>query len=221
MARGSVNRTNPGSGDAHAIETDATARKMEVVVLGIPGSDSAAVNSDGSFTVTSRERNTYVCNTGPITGATATGTKSLSYLWHASTDVDIVQIIRININQIAGVAGAQRIELRRVTAENTPGGSNGTVLPKNPANAASGVAIRIGPTGAPTRQSGVYQGADVPVFMNGNIRVPSIAAQAAAEADEFTCRASTNEGWEIVQEVTSTITTAPVFNISWEWIEYV
>lgn len=217
MARGSIKRTNPVSGDDHAVETDATGRNMEVVVLGVPGSDSALT----VFTVTSRERNTYVCNTGPITGATSTGTKSLAYLWHQSSDVEVFQVIRVAINQIAGAGGAQRLELRRITAENgTPGGSTGTIFPKNPDNPASAATIRIAPTGAPTRQSGAYQGTDVPVGVNGNAMIPAIFAPAAAEADEFTCRTATNEGWEITQEVTTAITTAPVFNITWEWVEY-
>lgn len=41
MARATVNRTNPGTGDAHVVFTDATGNNREGVVLAIDGVDAA------------------------------------------------------------------------------------------------------------------------------------------------------------------------------------
>jgi hypothetical protein len=215
---------NPGTGgDVVASDDIGPGVKYQRVKLtmGADGVNEGDVASGNPMPIYHIERATYVCNTGPITGATATGTKSLAYLWHPSSETaKKYQLIRINVNQIAGAGGTQRLELRRITAENgTPGGTTGTILNKNPGGAASNGTVRIAPTGAPTRASGVYWGGDVPVGVNGNARMPTNDAPAAIEADEFTLRVSTAEGWEITQEVVSTITTAPSFNITTEWIE--
>lgn len=168
------------------------------------------------------ERKTYSCNTGPITGATATGTKSLTYLWHPSTDTDRVRLLGCFVNQIAGAAGAMRLELARITAENgTPGGSTGTIMAHNQADAASSQTVRIAPTGAPTRASGRYFGANVPVGLDGDSLYPPFVDPKGFNTKPLILRESTNEGYELIQEVTSTITTAPVFNITWVWEEII
>lgn len=211
---------NTGTGGDVIRSEDRSGVKTQVVAIDLNPAGSESLMA-GVMPVSSFENVSYKCNTGPITGATATGTKSLAYLWHPSSITGLsYELIRVNVNFLAGSGGSQRIELRRITAENgTPGGSTGTILPKNPADAASGATVRIAPTGAPTRQSGVYQGAGVPVASNGNFFVPPFSAVAANQAKEFTMRASNAEGFEIVQEVVTTITTAPVFNIDFEWVE--
>jgi hypothetical protein len=165
-------------------------------------------------------RATYLANTGPITGATATGLKSLTYLFHPSTDTtDRYQLLRAHINIIGGVGGTQRLEVHFLTAENgTPGGTTATIAKKNIANNTAGATVRIGPTGAPTRGTILF-GADQPVALSGNADYPSTNVQEAVDGEPLILRASQAEGIEIVQNVLTTITTAPVFNITWEWTE--
>lgn len=211
---------NPGSGGDTVRDKDRAGVKTQIVGLDVGIGTGTESLTQGYVPVSFFENVTYVCNTGAITGATATGTKSLAYIWHPASVALTYEIIRVNVNVIAGVGGGMRIELRRITAENaTPGGSTGTVFPKNPGDAATGGTVRIGPTGAPTRQTGVYQGSNYPTNVNGNWFIPFVNSQAASQSKEYTMRASTAEGFEIVQEVTATISTAPVFNITVEWVE--
>lgn len=165
---------------------------------------------------------TNVCNTGVIAGATATGLKSLSYLWHPNTSTRRNQILRVHINQIAGSQGTQRLELYRIAAENaTPGGTTGTIFEKDSGDAASLDHVQIAPTGAPTRSGAPtpYLSFDFPVGLNGNADIPPIPAIEGIDAKPYILRVSQNEGYEVVQNVISTISTAPSFNITWEWTE--
>lgn len=179
-----------------------------------------AAQTASSPVVIASGKATYICNTGAITGATATGVKSLAYIWHASTTTKRYQIVRIIINQIAGLGGAHRFELNKITAQNgTPGGTSGTSNPVDGDDAATVASIVIAPTGAPTRLSGLFFGSDVPVQSNGTAMLKPSTHVEALDGKPYVMRASVNEGWEVTQNVTTTITTAPVFNITFEWTE--
>ena len=123
------------------------------VMFGPDGAATDVADAAGAYLpVIIGARTTYSCATGPITGATATGTKTLAYIWHpAAVSALSYGLMAVNVNMIAGAGGAQRLELRRITAENvTPGGTTGNILAHSTASAASGATVRIAPTGAPT-----------------------------------------------------------------------
>lgn len=160
----------------------------------------------------------YVANTGPITGATAVSVKSLALIFHPNTVTKRYSILRIHVNQIAGVAGTQRIELNRITADGATG-TLATIVAKDLGDTASLATLRFNAGTAPTRAAGILVGADMPVSLAGNFDIPLINTFEVVEGKPFIARASIAEGYEVVQNVITTITTAPVFNISWEWIE--
>jgi hypothetical protein len=165
---------------------------------------------------------TYVVNSGPITGATATGTKSLAYLWHPSSVTNKYKIASIIIDQIAGngSGGSQRIEMNRITAENaTPGGTTGTIVTKEPGATASGATFRIAPTGAPTRAAGTLFGLNLDPKANGQVLPMGSTEQERVEIKPWTILTSTAFGYEITQVVTTTLSSAPIFNITVEWTE--
>ena len=182
------------------------------------------VDSAGNVIVAVGNRTTYSCGTGTITGATATGTKTLAYLWHpASVTTLRYDLLTATVSQNgAGVGGTQRLELRRITAENaTPGGTTGTILPHNTASAASGATVRIAPTGAPTISTGNFGQVDVPTAVLGSASFPVHAnGQTLEDAEAYVMRASQAEGYVITQEVLTTLTTAPTFTITFCWTEY-
>lgn len=165
------------------------------------------------------QKKTYHANTGPITGATATGVKSLAYIFHLSSDTTRAQLVRAYINVSGGRGGTMRLELCRLTAQNgTPGGTTITPLANDSASAASSAVVRSLPTGAPTRTS-VYDGGNVPTTLIGNVEFPSSNVSRSIDAQPYVMNVSTGEGWEISQNVITTITTAPTFNITFEWTE--
>jgi hypothetical protein len=200
-------------------------KNQQVLTIGDPDTVArlAQVGSDRALVVASAARATYSCTTGPIAGATATGTKVLAYLWHPSGVALRYDLLAVNVSQIAGAgpAGAQRLELRKITAENgTPGGTTGNLLAHDGSQAASGATVRIAPTGAPTIATGVLAGGDVPVTIPGNAYFPPFRSPQLLEyATPYVARASTAEGYVVTQEVVSTLTTAPSFNITWTWAE--
>lgn len=182
------------------------------------------VDSSGNVIVGIGTRTTYSCGTGTITGATATGTKTLAYLWHPSTVTALrYDLLTVFVSQTgAGVGGTQRLELRRITAENvTPGGTTGTILAHNPSAAASGATVRIAPTGAPTIATGNFGQVDVPTAVMGSAAFPVHPnGQTLEDAEPWIMPASQAFGYVITQEVLTTITTAPVFEVTFCWTEY-
>jgi len=75
MARSTVNRTNPGTGSAHQVRTDASAANMETVVLGVDGSDSpVTVSTIGTSLALATVGAPYTATSGSITTATSTVT---------------------------------------------------------------------------------------------------------------------------------------------------
>lgn len=198
----------------------AMANSLAVVIA----SDQSSIPVTGTFTAESGlgGLETYVCNTGPITGATATGTKSLAYLWHPSSVTKKYKIASIIVDQIAGngPSGSQRIEMNRITAENgTPGGSTGTIVSKEPGATASGATVRIAATGAPTRASGTLFGVGFDPKSSGQVLPMGSTEQERIEIKPWTVLASTAFGYELTQVVTSTLSSAPIFNITVEWTE--
>lgn len=192
------------------------------VLFGPDGTATDVADVSGAqLPVTIGARTTYSCTTGPITGATAVGTKVLAYLWHPSAVTLAYALMAVNVNMIAGAGGAQRIELRRITAENaTPGGTTGSILPHSTASAASGGTVRIAPTGAPTITTGAFGSANVPTSTSGNAAFPPyLSGQMLEDAQTYLSRGGVAEGFVITQEVTATITTAPTFNVGLTWWE--
>lgn len=187
-------------------------------------SDQSAIPITGSITAASGLGNnpTYISNTSTITGATATGTKSLAYIWHPSAVTKRYKLVSIIVDQTAGngSGGSQRIELNRITAENaTPGGTTGTIVQADGADSASGATIRIAPTGAPTRASGTYFSCNLDPKVNAQVMPIGYGATETLETKPLAARTSTAEGYEIVQVVSTTLSTAPVYNITWTWVE--
>jgi len=164
-------------------------------------------------------KKTFIFNTGPITGATATGTKSLAYLFHGSGITQKYKLVKIIVDQIAGNNGAMRIELNRITAEaGTPGGTLATIQPKLNGDTSSAVA-RFNPTNAPTRQPGTLFGVGSDPKMNGQTYPCGGLSGDDLDAIPWTIDPSTAFGYEVTQVVTATISTAPTFNVTFEWTE--
>lgn len=165
---------------------------------------------------------TYVANTGPLIGTTGVGLKSIGYIFHPSASLKRSQLSSILVNQIAGAGGAstQTIELYRITAQAaTPGGSVATILALDPDDTASTMSVIGAPANAPTRLAGIYIGGDLPVNSSGNLQIPYYGGIESMEKKPYIMRVSTAEGYEIVQHVTTALTTAPVFNLTFEWTE--
>jgi hypothetical protein len=190
--------------------------------LSLDTSGNLRVAGSFSASIGSGTKATYVCNTGPITGATATGTKSLAYLWHPNTDTKVYKLTSIIVDQIAGngPTGGMRIEMRRLSAENgTPGGTSGTQFSTLSTNGASSSTVRIAPTGAPTRVTGALFGVNSHPTSNGQTYPIGTGGMDTLEETLWTAPASTAQGYEITQEVVSTLSTAPTFNITFTWTE--
>jgi hypothetical protein len=168
------------------------------------------------------EQLTYVVNSGPLTGATATGTKSLLYLFHSSSITKKYRIISVIVDQTAGngSSGSQRIELRRITAENgTPGGTSLTVSSKNSGDTESSAVVRSLVTGAPTRETPVLFSVNMDPKSNGYVMPIGFNSIEGIQVKPWTISESTSFGYEIVQQVSTTLSTAPTFNITIEWTE--
>jgi hypothetical protein len=190
------------------------------------GTVSNPVQVAGTFTATTSidlgDKKTYVCNSGPITGSTSVGTKSLLYIFHPISSIVEMALVSVYVSQIAGngPSSAQRIELRRLTAENlTPGGTSGTVFTKRPTDTASLLTLKIAPTGAPTRSTGALVAVAPSPTINGEALLVGFGGIESITVSPWIVPTLTAGGYEITQEVTATLSSAPVFNVTIEWTE--
>jgi hypothetical protein len=187
-------------------------------------SDQSAIPITGTVTSTPGlgQKKTFTYTTGPITGATATGTKSLAYVFHSALNLtQRYQLMNVVVDQIAGngPTGSQRIELRRITAENvTPGGTTGTAVAKESTDTTTAT-LKQAVTGAPTRVTQPLIAINSHPTVNQNIMLVGFSGAENADAKPWTMQVAAAIGYEVTQEVVSTLSTAPTFNITFEWDE--
>jgi hypothetical protein len=164
----------------------------------------------------------FTYQTGPITGATATGTKSLAYIFHPSSiTTKTYKLVAVVCDQIAGngPSGSQRIELRRITAENgTPGGTSGTATASISTDSTSAT-LKQAVTGAPTRVTQPLAAINSHPLANQNIMLVGFGGEEMMTAKMWTAQASAAIGYEVTQEVVATLSAAPTFNVMFKWIE--
>lgn len=173
-------------------------------------------------------RPSYQLCTTEITSATATGVKENLTLWHPSSlakDVFIVEIgVNIRIMQTAGTFGW---ELQFISAENgTPGGTPLTPQPLDQSIGASGLTVRLVPTGAPTVAGQIFQRASFPLPAAASPLMASYdgvvlfrAKDLVDYSDAIRLKNAVAEGLRITQNIIATLTVAPVFTIYVRYIE--
>ena len=164
---------------------------------------------------------TFVVNTGPITGATAVGTKSLAYLFHPLSQLGTYRLVSVIVDQTSGNGsnGSQRIELRKITAEAvTPGGTSGSIAAKEGSDT-SLATFRYNVTSAPTRSAPVLFSCNVDPKVNAQIYAVGTNGAEGVEIKPWTMTKLLDEGYEITQVVSTALSSAPVFNITFEWTE--
>jgi len=167
---------------------------------------------------------TYVVAFTQGTGVTtASGTQYFFTLFHPSTLRRDVQVVRIELSVKTVAAGgsastsdADILELLFISAENaTPGGTTLTPQPTNRARAASGVACRKKPTGAPTTTGSAFWRNDLTTLTAGPQPVPVYNYDRTAGEEPIVLRASQAEGI-CARQVNGSValTTAPVFGFT-------
>jgi hypothetical protein len=207
-----------------------------VVVVGQDGTDNVAaliqrgaLPGAGDYGLAVVPLNTprpaYQVVTASITSGTATGIARPLQLWHPSTLAKDAFIIEIGANfRTVHTAGNYDFELQFITAESATGSAL-TPQPLDRALSASGLSVRSLPTAETATGALIQRASQAPTTSTqpNGVNYDGVVLFRAKDLDDYSdaikLRSSVAEGLLVRQNILSTLTTAPVFNVYARYIE--